>query len=147
MRQCPKPDPHAVAGFNLGSGRCCPSSLRSSAASLTTAFIAYHVNWVRQRHALLSAHVQPFTDRQVSKERLDLPAWDIGPSCEAPGLLSLFGERGVWSLRLHAIYDHTQSVAEYERIAEPTHSRARSLFPEAYFDRLSAHVVYPSEPP
>jgi hypothetical protein len=112
----PQAGPTRRRRFQFGLGTMLSLVAALSAASLTTAFIAYHVNWIRQRHALLSARVQPFTDRHVSKERLDLPAWDIGPSCEAPGLLSLFGERGVWSLRLHAIYDHTQSVAEYERI-------------------------------
>jgi hypothetical protein len=69
-------------------------------------FVAYHVNWIRQRHEFLKTEVATFP----SQSR---------PS--APGLLWMFGEKGVPNLTVLHPADFVT---------------AESLFPEATLDRI-----------
>ena len=74
--------------------------------TLLAIFFAYHLNWIRQRHAILDSGV--ISDSQ-SEPR------------EAPGLLPLFGEQGYSTLYFTRPAPHSE------------HLRIQSLFSETDF--------------
>jgi hypothetical protein len=55
-------------------------------------FVGYHVHWIRERHSLLDRAKQP-----PGRDIIELP----GEPLSAPGLLWLFGERGVAEIWIH----------------------------------------------
>jgi len=103
------------------------------AAAVLFATLGYDLNWIRERHAMLrNGEVidlvgSTVTDTQEVFEKL----WALeGMSpASAPGLLSLFGERGITELRIFINdYDELIPCEQYE-----VSRRALRLFPEARF--------------
>ncbi|HEY2840643.1 MAG TPA: hypothetical protein VGJ26_15915 [Pirellulales bacterium] len=76
------------------------------AVTLVAAFVAYHVNWIRQRHAVMEGrfadevYVQPWDfSQEILDELFDDLTWTPKPAQKfkpppGPGLLWLFSERG-----------------------------------------------------
>ncbi|MEX2114153.1 MAG: hypothetical protein WD845_13260 [Pirellulales bacterium] len=94
-------------------------------------FLGYHVNWLHERHALLAKYDYLAASAGAESEFLrDEWRWrnPAETSVEPPGLLGLFGERGVEELWL-VFYSDDPAHAAAERATE--FGRAKRLFPEA----------------
>ena len=91
-------------------------------------FIAYHVNWIRQRHRLIV---------EEDLKRDGHVSWSGVPGVRAPGVLWLFGENGV---------NTTFVMVEGEDIDHLTTSdmgrvkKARQLFPEAIIGAIYIRI-------
>lgn len=109
-------------------------SLRTMFVVVTAlaAFLAYHVNWIRERRA---------TQAQTNWYRI----YDSGldylldkPPPRAPGLLWVFGETGRHELYLSFGYEPTEHFTYSNRDLTPVEQsevrRIESLFPEARID-------------
>lgn len=111
--------------------------------AMILSWVAYSLNWIRQRHALLSERKTPYT-KHADFNPYDRTMWLPGFTCTAPGFLWIFGETGFESLGLGITVDHDQ-YEDYEkcvRMAEPDLTRARLLFPEAEV-RIGGWTVVP----
>lgn len=103
-----------------------------AAVAFVAVFIAYHVNWIRERHLVFSDNGPKWyriynEDHIVYMLRPEVP--------HAPGLLWLFGERGRCECQLH-FGDNVDSKSSYvERELTPVEvaevNRIKRLFPEA----------------
>ena len=95
--------------------------------TILAAFVAYHVNWIRERHRLLSD-----ANRAKLAKRIPTSVFS-SEAMRAPGLLWLFGESG-WSVVtvvLDGPSDNELTEADLRRVAT-----ARHLFPEAEIDGI-----------
>ena len=99
--------------------------------TVLAAFLAYHVNWIRQSHEVLAKAAVVYIDWDDGDDPSDAiegPVFDPGPR-RAPWPLCLFGEQGYYGIQL----------AVEDRIRKPTPEevqkckRAGRLFPEARF--------------
>jgi hypothetical protein len=85
--------------------------------ALLAVFVAYHANWIRQRHEVL-------TRCDVAKY-----SWtEFDAPIKAPQLLWLFGEQGYADIWVRFESDHPRSTNGDE---EAELRRVRALFPEA----------------
>jgi hypothetical protein len=91
--------------------------------TVVAVFLAYHINWIRQRHDLLRA--QSMLGAEHDYARSSTEPWS---AVNAPGLLWLFGERGQYRIRF-IIIDNTADPSEELRAAQ-------RLFPETKFQCL-----------
>lgn len=109
--------------------------------TVVAVFVGYHVNWIRQRHALKGAKwiVMSPNDEAIT-------GW---PVPKAPGLLWLFGEEGVTQLTVEVDATTHDAVTDYDlRLVR----EARRLFPEAMqigighnvFGKPNTHFWYSS---
>lgn len=87
-------------------------------AGVIAAFISYHVNWIRQRREFA----------EIDGVHIQTVPSGTKYSREAPGLLWLFGERGIYQVNLFV-----DSNADLER--------GKELFPEA--DVTEVHPIWP----
>ena len=94
------------------------------------AFIAYHVNWIRQRHAIL--------ENAAQIDEVHAGGWIVtshppGRPVKAPGLLRFFGEKGYWGIELKrwGYHDGQPFQTEDERRKEAHY--VKRLFPEASY--------------
>jgi hypothetical protein len=100
-------------------------------------FIAYHVNWIRQRHAFLAFQDARWGDDELS--RLNKPVFLQQRSNSAPkasGLLWVFGESGC------AVLNVWVSIPDLKELSLSDHKSielAERLFPEA-----SVHLIHHS---
>jgi hypothetical protein len=83
--------------------------------TLSAVFIAYNTHWMRQRHSYLADH--PGATYNDSPTR-------------APGLLWLFGERGLEEVRVQ-VPGFNRDREFHKTNAGPEAEEARRLFPEA----------------
>jgi hypothetical protein len=91
-------------------------------------WVVYQLNWIRERHAFRENH---FWISVVS-------GWD--PEVQAPGLLWLFGEDGVYQFSL-IFADATPGRPKSLNMSEKkTLENAKKLFPEAI---IPGAVVWP----
>jgi hypothetical protein len=107
--------------------------------TVSAAWIGYELNWIRQRHELISrqAHLL-FTSQEVDARDEGSIAWAIEQvsgdrvapvtPTVAPGLLGLFCERGLNDLALTVQIDESNKLSR-SSLAEI--ARAKRLFPEA----------------
>lgn len=86
---------------------------------ITTAWLTYHLRWIRQRHILCFSDAPLWT----------WPSWNS----TAPGMLWLFGERGLDSIELEL--NSEKQASEWVR-------RANTLFPEASVKTLITQLPY-----
>jgi hypothetical protein len=94
---------------------------------VVTAFacwLGYELNWIKQRHELLTKHQAYFTEVGI-----DLSQAGPTPAPRAPGLLWLFGERGHAEVDLLFLIDKEEDRTPPE--AFPDVRLAKRLFPEA----------------
>jgi hypothetical protein len=85
--------------------------------------IAYHVNWIRQRRAVLAQHYQANWQRSNKAFGIWPTGWDREAS---PGMLWLFGEPAqefVW-----VFVEDRNNIAEQD---DAELSRVKRLFPES----------------
>jgi hypothetical protein len=138
------PTPPRRRWFRFGLGTMFLALGALAVMLLVGAFVAYHVDWIRQRHALLEETQRRFANRYAPAKDLDFPAWIKCEACDPPGLLWLFGEKGAWSLNLRAAFDYDADARECNRIIESELSRAKRLFPEAHVV-VGRHYLFPGE--
>jgi len=97
--------------------------------TLAAVFVAYHVNWVRQRRA---AHAGADWYRIYFDQEWFVRAT---PKPRAPGVLWLFGERGHHQLLLSFGREPAEGFYYYNRELTPLElaevNRIKRLFPEA----------------
>lgn len=101
------------------------------AVTVLALFFGYHVNWLHGRHAMLARYESLAAAAGAESEFLrEEWRWRNpgDPDVEPPGLLGLFGERGVDELWL-VFYSDDPALDAAARSAE--FRRARQLFPEA----------------
>ena len=89
--------------------------------TVLAAFLAYHVNWIRQRHRLLA-------EEALRHETARWPFEEEYDGQRAPGLLWLFGERGLKSVELMIDGQEEGRLTERDLVRL---DQAASLFPEA----------------
>jgi hypothetical protein len=93
------------------------------AVTVLAVFIAYHVNWIRQRRGY-----------ETQDYLLNIAGPGHGPdiAVPAPGLLWLFGENGHFAVNMtfHSEDGHLQSGLAAEEEEEV--AKAKRLFPEAH---------------
>ena len=93
-------------------------------------FLAYHINWIRERHALIARHTA-----QANEIGQRIPIAIISPSPrDGPGLLWLFGERNVQQFTLVGPYERADATQKFVLtcgiLPHPDHELVRHLFPE-----------------
>ncbi len=99
--------------------------------ALLAVFLAYHVNWIRERRALIAKH------KELSEwygQPMQIAAVSVIPR-DGPGLLWMFGERKIIQLSLIGPYEPTGAEGTWTASPgppkHPDYQRARRLFPEA----------------
>ena len=94
-------------------------------------FLAYHLNWIQQRHALIAR--QKMLVKEYGQPEMQVSAISV-KSRDGPGLLGLFGERAVIQLILIGPYEPTGPPGTTTVLPHPPkhpdYQRARQLFPE-----------------
>jgi hypothetical protein len=103
-------------------------------AGLFSGWIAYQLNWVRQRNALTARHsemVAVVSNRFPTTEEVEIGnRVAIGkPTCSTPGQLWLFGESAVPQITFHFFGTKGQTKPSESEMNEV--QLARGLFPEA----------------
>jgi hypothetical protein len=98
--------------------------------TLLAIFIAYHVNWIRQRHAILhnAAHID-----EVSPAGWLVTSHAPGPPVKAPGLLRFFGEKGYWGIDLKTWGHHDGEPFKTKEERRKEAEYVKRLFPEATY--------------
>jgi hypothetical protein len=99
--------------------------------TVVAAFLAYHVNWIRQRRDFLKLNNATALEHDFTREDPEL--WE---PVSAPGLLWLFGEEGQCGLRI-VIMDEAANADDRDK--------AQRLFPEAIIKPVPPQF-WPSAP-
>lgn len=86
--------------------------------TLAAVFVAYHVNWIQQRHEFLRSNPIPE------------PLWGRGEGL-APGLLGMFGESEYHTVWVAVALSSERPVGVLSESDEREIRRAQRLFPEA----------------
>ncbi|HEY1600487.1 MAG TPA: hypothetical protein VGG64_12850 [Pirellulales bacterium] len=125
-------------GYQFGLGTM------SVVVTVVATFLAYHVNWIRQRHAFLTEEGDRFA--RIPVEEFALASAFISPQrMPAPGMLWLFSEDGLEYLSVIV-----EAASRTELTSEDLNRQALAtrLFPEAeigfYFVRnnLEAPAIH-----
>ena len=88
--------------------------------TIVAGFIAYHANWIRQRREAIAVYGGIY----------DVPDEFLNPDVvRSPGLLWLFGERGVREFRV-SLPDTVENAGRWIE-SHPEVERIKRLFPEA----------------
>jgi hypothetical protein len=108
--------------------------LATVVVALFSGWIAYQLNWIRQRHALMARHskmVAVVSNRFPTTEEVEIgDRVAIGkPTCSTPGQLWLFGESAVPQITFHFLSTKGQTKPSDSEMNEV--QLARRLFPEA----------------
>ena len=104
-------------------------------------FCGYHVNWIRQRHALLAESNE---QQNEMKSRHGQVQWGHGsPAHSSFSFLWLFGERQQRLIRVFAVIPNDDKppfggafIRDFNDHHTPEMERAASLFPEADIELL-----------
>jgi hypothetical protein len=101
--------------------------------TVVAAFLAYHVNWIRERHALVNAAGDSKTI--YSFDVMDPFAPDLPSTPEkAPGLLGLFGEHG---------YHNVEIIFSRVLTGDSGISNNRDLMPSELAEVRRVQVLFP----
>ena len=106
--------------------------------AVSTAFWAYNVNWIRQRHEELSSGVCWVEGVDLDNLGVDLydpTASEPGALIRAPGLLPFFGEHGYRMVWFTIPRESVRDLKLEDRVLNPSEQadfdRIKRLFPEA----------------
>jgi hypothetical protein len=119
-------------------------SLRSLFVFVTAiaVFLGYELNWIQKRRLFLKEQIGIYAeevglDNEIIRQKLtDIY---VGQHKRPPSMLSLFGESGYTFIYLF-LRENIATEQNGRLSVMPTHptlARARSLFPETYFELLT----------